>query len=462
MKKSITLFLFFILVGTASAQTPITGTWEGGIDIQGQKLGVVFHFEGEAGNYSGTLDIPMQGATDLQLIYVVVNEDSLSTAFNAGPNLGEFSGSIQPEIIEGTYSQGGASFPFEIQKQDSSSEIPNTAGVGQDLIIQNGDVIIGGTLVTPDWPTQPPIVIMLSGSGAQNRDSEVAGFKPFAQIADYLKSQNIASFRFDDRQVGESTGSFSDANLETLSSDVEAIIQYLQSSITRTFVEIILLGHSQGGIVAGKVARENPEVDQLILMASPSVTMEEILRFQVQQAYEEFDLPENVIEQEISARENLMVAIKKSEELEEARQEYRTRYEQVLSSLSEEQQAAIPQDRDSFINRQMNQLVAFYSTPQMQSLLFHDPAENLSDLNIPVLVLFGGKDTQVASSVNLEPVEDALEKSDAEFQVTTIEDANHLFQKAETGNVSEYTSLDKSFTEGFLETISEWISSHND
>ncbi len=458
MKKLLLLSLLFIIPGAVLAQPSLNGTWKGAITVQNQELGVIFNIEGEAGNYSGTLDIPAQGAADLPFVYVVMRGDSVSMAFNTGTGMGEFEGQlVDSNNIEGTYTQTGSSFSFRVERQNPSSVDVVQPGAGEELIITNGEVEIAGTLVEPEGVGRPPVVILLSGSGAQNRDSEIVGFRPFADIAEHLKLQGISSFRFDDRQVGQSTGNFSDAGLPTLASDVNTIIQFLQDSVDTQFGEIILLGHSQGGIVAGEVTQSNPDVDQLILMASPAVNMMRILRFQVRQAYEKIDLPDDAIQNEIDAREDLMLAISSGEGIDTARELYKNAYRDVLNSLSEEQLQAVPEDKESFIERQTNQLVSYYSTPQMRSLLFYDPAQDLSELSVPVLVLFGGKDTQVSEELNEPEVREALNEAGTEFEINVIENANHLFQEAETGEVSEYSTLDKEFIDGFLSTLSEWI-----
>lgn len=458
MRRLALLLLFLSISAFASAQPSLSGTWEGAISIQGQDLGIIFNIEGEAGNYSGTLDIPAQGATDLPLIYIIMRGDSISTAFNTGTGMGEFKGQLVNENnIEGTYIQSGSSFPFRLVRQDLSSVNVVDPGAGEELIITNGEVKIAGTLVVPDCVNQPSVIILLSGSGAQNRDSEIVGFRPFADIAEHLKNQDIASFRFDDRQVGQSTGNFMEASLSTLASDVNSIIQFLQDSVDTQLGEIILLGHSQGGIVAGEIARLNPDVDKLILIASPAVSMMRILRYQVRQAYEEINLPEEAIQNEIDAREDLMKAISSNDGVNTAVELYEHAYREVFNSLSEEQLQAVPEDRESFIERQTNQLISYYGTTQMESFLFHNPGGDLSELRVPVLVLYGGKDTQVSDELNAPAARDALNEAGTEFEIRVLENANHLFQEAETGAVTEYSTLDKKFIDGFLSTISEWI-----
>jgi pimeloyl-ACP methyl ester carboxylesterase len=448
----LSLFCFSV-----NAQTSISGDWEGAINIQGQQLKVVFHIEGESGSYSGKLDIPQQGAMGLNLTRIEQKEDSVFFTFFTGQGNGDFEGVLESDsLITGMYKQGMSAFPFELEKQSASDEPEKILGAGKELIIPAGAVEIAGTLVTPKNSGNSPVVIMISGSGAQDRNSDVFGFKIFAEMAEHLKQHGISSFRYDDRQIGRSTGNFSDATLNMLASDVNAIIDYLNDLEKESFSEIILIGHSQGGVVAGKVADENQEVDKLILMASTGVSLKEVLRSQVKQAYGEGVHPDHAVEKEITLREELMVAIRDDENVEIARQNYMDQYRSMIESLPESQKAGIP-DIDAFVNQQVDQLVAVYGSPQVKSLLFYDPAEDLKELDIPVLVLFGGKDTQVTEELNRKPIESALEKAGVSYEVEVFPNANHLFQQAESGQVSEYALLEKEFVDGFLGKITEWI-----
>ncbi len=458
MRKLIALIAFLVAVSYGiQAQQTITGEWKGAILIQGQQLGVVFHIENTSGEISGTLDIPLQGAMGLPLTRVEQKADSAFFTFFAGQGNGEFKGAFDSDsLITGTYSQGPASFPFEIEKQQSSGEPKVEPGLGEDLIIQGDEVEIGGTLVYPDGMDNAPLVILISGSSAQNRDSNIFEFKIFAEIAEHLKTKGIASFRYDDRQVGKSTGTFMNTTLDMLAGDVVSILDYLTAMEDKSFGDIILLGYSQGGVVAGKVASENDEVDQLILMASTGVPLKDILRFQAKQGFGVGIHDERDVEKEIALREEMMSAIRDGEELDTVKEEYVKHYKSMLENLPDQQKAGIP-DIDAFAQKQVQQLVAYYSTPQTQSLLFYDPAEDLSDLEIPVLVLFGEKDTQVTESMNRTPITNALDEAGVKYEVKVLANANHLFQKANTGQVSEYPMLDKKFTDGFLTTISNWI-----
>jgi len=333
-------------------------------------------------------------------------------------------------------------------------------GAGTELIISGQDNKIAGTLVLPDKPTNTvPLVIMISGSGAQERDSTIAGFPMFAQLAEHLRAAGVASFRFDDRDTGLSTGSFDDATLDRLAADTGIIVDHFKVFSEQKFAEVILMGHSEGGIVAGRLASLDHRINGLVLMASPGMNMRRILRQQVADAYAQNAVPADLVEAEILAREQIMYAIadgKSEEDVKVVRDSYVAVYKKVLANLPTETRVQIA-DLDAFARNQGEELRASFSLPQMQSLLFHDPVIDLEGLGMPVLMVFGGKDTQAIEELNRPLMEEALESADSDYQAVVIPDANHLFQKAENGQVSEYAQLEKQFAPGFAESITEWI-----
>ncbi len=452
-----TVVLLALLTTQSMGQNSLNGVWEGGITIPGGKLKIVFKIDGSSNQYSGTLDIPQQGAIGLPLDPISQNEDSVSLTFRAGQVTGVFTGNFNSETeITGNYSQGGPSTPFSIERTAETIQKPNQPENEKELIIRNEDVEIGGTLTLPDGEIKAPLVIMSSGSGAQNRDSEIYGFRIFSIMAQHLSKQGIPSFRYDDRGVGKSTGNFSEATLNDLTSDINAIISFFQKNEQNSFENFAVLGHSQGGVVAGKIAAENEAVSQLILMGSTAPSLSEILRYQVEFAYSTSPVDESLIQKEIDAREVLMRAIVEEGNINAAKTTYIRSYTDILNALPEAQKNAIP-DINAMVNTQTEQLTRIYSAPQTRSLLFYVPTDDLEKVNAPTLVIFGDKDTQVTISQNQAKIREALEQSGSNFEIRIFEDANHLFQKAKTGLASEYPLLEKKFVEGFLEYLSNWI-----
>ena len=203
-----------------------------------------------------------------------------------------------------------------------------------DLIIQADDVKIGGTLSIPTKLNTSSLVIMSSGSGDQDRDETLEGFKIFKVIADHLATKGIASFRYDDRGVGESTGNFVNSTIDDHAMDLETIMDYFKTNKKHPFNDFILFGHSQGGILAGKVAVRNESVKKVILMGAPSVPLIEVVSYQVRQDYDHTDLPKNLIEAYVSAHNKLMRAIEDKENINEAYDIFRKTTETILFEIS--------------------------------------------------------------------------------------------------------------------------------
>lgn len=451
--------LFLLFTPIVHAQNSLQGIWKGGITVPGGELKIIFKIDKTSDGYSGTLDIPQQGAKGLKLNPVTQTGDSVYLTFSVGQITGLFTGNFDSETeISGNYSQGGPTTPFSVERTSLTTTPPkpeNETG----LIISNGEIQIGGTLTLPAGDVKAPLLIMSSGSGAQNRDSEVFGFKIFSDMAQRLAEEGIPSFRYDDRGVGESTGNFGNATLENLASDVETIMSYFQNDAKNKFQRFALLGHSQGGVVAGKVAAENVAVDQLILMGSTAPSLSEILRYQVEFAYAASPVEESLVEKEINAREDLMKAIAFNNDIEAAKVGYNQAYSELLNALPDSQKNSIP-DINAMVNNQTDQLAQIYSSPQVKSLLFYVPTDVLEKINVPTLVLFGGKDTQVTITQNQAKTRKALEISGTEFEIKIFDDANHLFQKANTGLANEYPQLDKKFVDGFLDYIIKWMTTN--
>lgn len=325
-----------------------------------------------------------------------------------------------------------------------------------DLIIRTDNVNIGGTLTIPANRETSPLVIMSSGSGPQDRDETLEGFKIFKVIAEHMASKGIASFRYDDRGVGASTGNFVNSTIKDHSSDLENIMDYFKSSKAHPFTSFILFGHSQGGIISGKVAVGNESVKKVVLMGAPSVPLIEVVTYQVRQGYERSNISKSLIEADVSAHNKLMRAIEDNKNIDEAYNLFRKTTETILYKMSS------AYDIDSLNIKQQaiakaDEFKIIYGLPSLTSFLYYDLSKDLERLEAPVLSLFGGLDLQVPIHQNKDRMENALLKSGTDYQLITFDKANHFFQKAITGSRDEYATLEKKFVKNFLNEISTWI-----
>ncbi len=331
----------------------------------------------------------------------------------------------------------------------------------QEIIIDHCDADIAGSYVQAEEEDGSPLIIMISGSGAQDRDETVVGFKPFKDIADHLASEGISSFRFDDRQTGKSTGVFNDATLEILVSDVAAIIRFFQNEADTRYDKFVLLGHSQGGMVGARVSAQMEQVSGLILMASPTVPLKDVIDDQITVMQTMMGKTQADIAPTLEFQKVAYEASRTNEGWEEVKEAFKELLRSEISKLPEAQRSFIT-DFDAFAEAQYTQQVGAIQTPQMRSLLHYDAGEDLANLRIPIFGIFGALDTQVTPALNATALESICERNDLNCELETIPEANHLFQKANNGLVQEYAYLEKKFIDGFLISISDWMRENYD
>jgi len=326
-----------------------------------------------------------------------------------------------------------------------------------EIEIPNGELVIGGALESSqEIREEAPLVILISGSGAQDRDETVFGFKPFKLIAESLLSKGIPSFRYDDRQVGSSTGVFAEATLSELSRDVEVIMNYFQNSKMYSFRNFILLGHSQGGVVASKVAGADKRVKGVILMASPSIMLKDVISEQVRIMQEAAGKPQEAIDMILEFQESAYNAAVDESQMGKAEEKFKQYLEFEISNLPPAQKSMVG-DIDALASSQFKSAMTAMESPQMRSLLFYNPMDDISKLNMPILAVFGAKDTQVPPEQNARVIEDKCQQNKLQCKILVLDNANHLFQPAKSGLANEYQMLPKEFVKDFIPSITDWV-----
>jgi pimeloyl-ACP methyl ester carboxylesterase len=467
MKYSIFIFAIFIAFSqsaTAQQKHSLTGSWKGYISINGHHLIQKVYFKKLKAGYRGTLDIPQQGAKGLQLKKIsVTKDDSVFFQFNGGINgAAKFKGYFKTDsTITGNFHQNGFKFPFKLTRYTTKVKKPKPKLKPyhhKDIIIQKNDSIqIGGTLTWPKKKKADQLVIMITGSGAENRDEEIFGFKIFGQIADYLTRHGIATFRYDDRGVGESTGNLRQTSMEALASDTRTIVDYFANKSDQTFNTITLLGHSEGGMIAGRTAARDTLVNKVILMSSPAFSLSKILPQQKRAIEKASGTPDSTIKEDMKFEMHFLKSLKSDKNAKKYKPMLVNYMAQKLeNNLTENMKKQIG-DLHAYAEKQVDKQFKIYQSPSMASIMYYDPAQDLKQLNIPVLALFGKKDTQVLYKPNSKRMRKVLQQSNADFTIKIIDHANHLYQHAKTGSTVEYMSLPKKFTAGFLPTVLHWL-----
>jgi pimeloyl-ACP methyl ester carboxylesterase len=335
--------------------------------------------------------------------------------------------------------------------------VPYTA---EEVTFENGDVTLAGTLTLPPTDGPHPVVVLVSGSGPQNRDEALGGgtaIKPFRLLADGLTRAGVAVLRYDDRGVGESTGTFSTATIPDFATDAAAAIDYLLTRDDINPDQIGLLGHSEGGYVAAMLGASNPELDFIISLAGPGVNGRDLIRVQQQRLMETEGSNQAQIEAQIAFLDKLYPILDDPQAVEALTHEYIL---ELVQALPEAERAKLG-DLEQYVRAATQQTVQQYSTASFKSFIEYDPAPDWAQTTVPVLAIFGGKDVQVDAEQNAPAVEAALKQGgNQDYEVVVLPDANHLFQQADTGGPSEYSTLPAEFTPDLLPTIIEWLQAH--
>lgn len=448
--------------GSVAAQEALHGRWDGAIDIPGGNLGIAVVFETAAEGPAGWIDIPQQGAAGLALVNVRYDEPMVHFELPAGQGTAVFDGEVRGDSIRGRFSQAGYSGVFSLNRtgrsvEPSADDAPPPPYAEEEVTFRNGDITLAGTLTIPSSGGPFPAVVMITGSGPQNRDEELFGFKPFRIIADHFARAGIAVLRYDDRGVGGSTGNVSESTSADFAADVIEAVRYLRAHSEIDASRIGLVGHSEGGIVAPMVAAGSDAVAFIVLMAGTAVTGEQILFAQGEAILRANGATEAQLQTQRETQRRMFAVVRTGGGMAELESNLRAQVRAGIDSLPPDRRAAIA-DIDAVVDAQVNGQLDAIRSPWFRFFLDHDPTESLERVHVPVLALFGELDLQVPPEVNREPLQQALDRGgNRDVTIHVLPKANHLFLTARTGSPNEYPTMEKVFVPGFLEMMTDWI-----
>ncbi|MGV6829551.1 MAG: alpha/beta hydrolase family protein [Flavobacteriales bacterium] len=458
-----TITIASLLVITNVFSQEITGDWYGQLDIQGTKLRVNFHIFKDQHTYTSTMDSPDQGAKGIATETTTFMNDTLVISMKK-MNI-QYKGILKNNVIEGNFSQGRMNFPLTLStteiKEEQVKKRPQdpTEPYGyksEDVYFNNpkaNNIKLAGTLTIPNHVKNPPVAILISGSGPQNRDEEVKSFnhRPFLVLADYLTKNGIAVLRYDDRGVAESEGKQQGYTSADFATDVEAAITFLNNRDDVDTTKIGLIGHSEGGLIAPIVASTNKKVAFVILLAGPGVDGAEVLLSQSKRARELAGINQEEIDFNNMISEKSFNIIKTEENIDLIKEKLHNYLIDVRTQYNNE---TTKQLTDSEIENQVKVL----SSAWMTFFIKTKPDTYLSKTTCPVLALNGEKDFQVLPDLNLNGISKSLKKANnQDVTIKKLKGLNHLFQTCNTGSIEEYAEIEETFSPKAMQLITDWI-----
>lgn len=437
---------------TTVTAAELEGAWMGTIEVAAStKLRVVFHITKSPDGFTATMDSLDQGAKGIPVTSVALHGATLKIEMKQIDGVYEGKVSADKVTIEGTWTQRGMSRPLVLTraKDQASWEWKRPQNPVRPLPYREEQVsyenkaeadTLAGTLTIPQGRGPFTAVLLITGSGPQDRDESLLGHKPFLVLSDWLTRKGIEVLRVDDRGVGKSTGVFETATTADFATDVEAGVAFLKTRPEVNPKKIGLIGHSEGAIIAPMVAARNTDVGFIVMMAGSGVPGDQILVEQRKLIAEAEGMTEDEAEKDATEEKEVLALVVKEKDSSELEKDLK---ERLARDVKEPELGA---------------QVKALTSPWFRYFLAYDPATALRKLQCPVLALNGSKDLQVSPKQNLPSIRAALEQGgNKDFEVVELPGLNHLFQTAVTGAPSEYAKIEETISPVAMEKISGWI-----
>ena len=429
----------------------IDGIWLGTLDAGATKLRLVLKIANGPDGLTASLQSPDQSQQWLPANSATRSGDSLNFTIES---LGVvYDGKIDAGLnsIDGTFTQGGRPLPLALKRVKDQAELETRHPQNpvkpypyreEEVTYANKAAgnTLAGTLTIPPGKGPFPAVLLISGSGPNDRDETVFGHKPFLVLSDYLTRKGIVVLRVDKRGVGKSTGDLAHATTADFATDAEAGVQYLKTRAEADPRRIGLIGHSEGGTVAPMVAAGDPGVRFIVLMAGPGVPGDQIIVEQGRLIEEAAGATKEKAAQDADKQRELFALVEKEKD------------DAVLGKeLREKLAGRVP-------DAQIDMAIQQVTSPWMRYTLTYDPATALRKVACPVLALNGEKDLQVSAAQNLPAIKKALEEGgNKQIEIDELPGLNHLFQTAKTGSPTEYAQIEETISPVALDKVASWI-----
>jgi len=448
MKYKILILIVFLLPAVAMAQ--VSGYWKGTLDLGPQQLEIGFDIKNDD-SLTAALDVPAQGAYGIPAECSFKDNDLIINIKSIGAT---YKGSQNDEKIVGTFSQGGMDFPLELTKSDRQQikkvrpqdpKEPFNYKV-EDVSFENSvdNITLAGTLTMPNGDGPFPAVVLVTGSGTQNRNEELMDHRPFLVVADHLTRNGIAVLRYDDRGFTPSQGDASTATSADLANDAQAAFNYLLSRKEIDHDNIGIIGHSEGGTINFMVAAREPRVAFIVSLAGPALKGCVLLKQQQRDILKAQGYSDEAIDFVNATNSKIIDIVEQSSDIDSAIVEI-NRY---LAQFGTTQET-------------INQYTGQLCSPWMYYFLRHDPTDDIVAAQCPALLLNGTKDLQVNAKQNLSQFKRiAKQHGKKNLVIRKMKGLNHLFQHCTTGHPEEYYEIEETIAPEVLEIMTEFIKNH--
>lgn len=445
----------------------IEGIWQGTLKFSGMELRIIFNIsQSQDSKLTAVMDVPEQNAAGVPVDEVVF--DNRNVRLEITSIEGVFKGKLAEDgdSIHGEWSQGGMTLPLVLERTDVKFNIERPQEPKEpfpyhveEVVFKNRDagITFAGTLTFPPSGGPFPAVLLLSGSGPQDRDEMVFGHRPFLVLADYLTRSGIAVLRFDDRGVGGSSGDFNEATAVDFAADAMAGVAYLKSRKEINHEWIGLIGHSEGGMIAPMAAVQSSDIAFIVMIASPGLPIEQMEYSELVRTLKSKGANNDFIIRNRILLEKLFTVIRQETNAQVVQDEFTSLITEFLKGLSEEERKITEISEENLkahIHEQFHRLHSNW----FRFYLPYDPGTVLRKITCSVIALNGEKDVQVPARENLRAIEKALrDGGNTDYSIRELPHLNHLLQTAETGSISEYGKIEETMSPTALQIICDWI-----
>lgn len=443
----------------------LAGAWQGKLNVSGSEIELVVRITRNTdGTYAARLDVPTQGVMDIPVSKIAVQDGTVR--LEIAPIGGVFEGRLSADGREmtGEWKQNGLALPLLLRWTDQAPVLRRPQEPAKPYPYREEEVTyenkpagikLAGTLTLPKGAGPFPAVILISGSGVQDRDEALIGHRPFLVLADYLTRRGMAVLRVDDRGVGGSTGDTLRSTSSDFAGDALAGVAYLKGRREIDAARIGLIGHSEGGLVAPLAATRSQDVAFIVLLAGPGLPGEQIIYLQTDLILRASGATDEQAARERELQESLFAVVKEESDPAPAAKRLREILAAYLDKLPPEEKAGL--NEEAFIEGQVKAVLS----PWFRFFLTYDPRPALQQVSCPVLALNGEKDLQVPFRENLTAIEEALKAGrNKDFTVKSLPNLNHLFQTCTTGSPAEYGTIEETISPVALQAIGDWLALH--